>query len=328
MPNPSQTGAAACLAMIALAAAASCTATRPALPDVGKAAWATPSAAGEIQGDWWRAFGSRDLDQRIGAALENNADLAMLAKRIDLARAQGAALGAGSWPRAEAGGGYRVGEESTRMTGFETRDVEPWDAAGSIAWEVDFLGKWRSRRRAARRGTDAAFADAAMQWLALAAEVASGVFPGAAPCRRSRLWSPHRRIRNLGSSRCCGTAKPPGWYSSDRRGAAGGGKASGSSARRTNAAARRPRRAAPRHAHGGARRIRRSAARQAPRPRCARAARRRPQRISRPPPGRCRSRGAGARRLRHRPRGEAGPVPEPIAKAGRQPRSGRADRTE
>lgn len=142
------------------------------------AAWASPSTgrASFVGQSWWEGFGDAGLTRLIEEALGANADLAILAERVELARAEGGFNTANARPSAAASTGLRAGTENSRDTGFRTEGVMPWTGGGAFAWEVDWLGKWRDRSSAAKETVQAAESDLNAGRLLLAAEAATAWF--------------------------------------------------------------------------------------------------------------------------------------------------------
>jgi outer membrane protein, multidrug efflux system len=120
--------------------------------------------------EWWRGFGSPELDGLIAEAREKNLDIAAAIARVRQADAQlriaGAGLlpslgatGAASWRQVALSGGRGVG------------DVRQYAAGLNVSYEVDFWGKNRAAEAAAQ--ATAAFSRFDQQTIALT--VTSGV---------------------------------------------------------------------------------------------------------------------------------------------------------
>ncbi len=147
-------------------------------------AFATPAtwsaqptdAAGVVGETWWEQFNDPELTRLIQEALQSNADLATLAERVNLARAEGRFAIANAGPSVSGTTGIRAGKEHTRESGFQTVSVQPWTAGGSFGWELDWLGKWRERETAADQRVIASEADLNVGRLLLTAETASAWF--------------------------------------------------------------------------------------------------------------------------------------------------------
>jgi len=152
-PSPAETAARpAWLAAAAWCAVAACgCATRQALepPQLAPAAFEHGAA---IQGkawpgqDWYRGFGSDELNSLVDFAVANNADLAGARERVLEADAHARQAGAAILPTvsANANGNYLAGR-SQQGSGHEL----DWFAMLSASYEVDFWGKNRATANAA-----------------------------------------------------------------------------------------------------------------------------------------------------------------------------------
>lgn len=168
------------LSTLAAFVLAGCGSTRPGeAPPVPIAAdWSHPVSSGSkvISTNWWEQYEIPALTEVVQSALASNANLAVLAERVDLARAQSRSDIAGSMPTANATTALQAGKERSRQTQFQTVGLLPWSAAGFTSWELDWLGKWRERKRAAHESIKASQADLNAGRLLLTAEVVSGWF--------------------------------------------------------------------------------------------------------------------------------------------------------
>ncbi len=145
--------------------------TTPELPT--SVNWSVPlTGATESDGRaWWERFENPVLNRLVASAIASNANLATLARRVDLARARGNADTAGALPSVSASTSLRAGKEHSRETFFQTRSVMPWVSAGAASWEIDWLGKWRARKNAAREFVSATEADLNAGRLLIAGDV-------------------------------------------------------------------------------------------------------------------------------------------------------------
>jgi len=129
-----------------------------------------------FEGPWWERFKDPELNRLITGALASNANLAVLAERVGLARAEGRLDTAGDRPRVSADAGLRAGRRRMRVTDSKTESLKPVTASGAMDWEMDWLGKWRTRRTAAQERVRATEADLNAGRLLLAAETANAWF--------------------------------------------------------------------------------------------------------------------------------------------------------
>ena len=97
--------------------------------------------------DWYRSFGSAELDALIDEATTSNLDLAMARARVAQADARAQQAHAGILPSVDAGGNanYLAGH-SVNGSAHET----DWAALLSASYEVDFWGKNRATANSAR----------------------------------------------------------------------------------------------------------------------------------------------------------------------------------
>jgi NodT family efflux transporter outer membrane factor (OMF) lipoprotein len=128
------------------------------------------------QADWWRGFGSPELDGYIDEALRANYDLAAAVARVREADALAKAAGAALLPAVSAGGsGIR---ERTLATNGSYQNVKLYGAQISASYEIDFWGKNRATRDAAVAAATASRYDRATVELTLMTAVATTYFQG------------------------------------------------------------------------------------------------------------------------------------------------------
>jgi NodT family efflux transporter outer membrane factor (OMF) lipoprotein len=142
----------------------------------GSAAW--PSK------DWYRRFGSAELDSLIEEATSNNFDVARARARVAEADARAKQAHAGILPSVDAGGNanYLAGH-SVNGSAHET----DWAALLSASYEVDFWGKNRATADSARYLSVAARADRETVAITTLAAVADGYFQVLALRERLRI---------------------------------------------------------------------------------------------------------------------------------------------
>ncbi|MEZ0260501.1 MAG: efflux transporter outer membrane subunit [Alphaproteobacteria bacterium] len=135
-----------------------------------KAPVAVVTEAPAINADWWRNFGSAELDGLMDRALEQNNDLRAAIARINQARAAMKIAGASAYPSVDASAGAR-----------ETRTVPgSWGNSGSvgldISYEVDLFGRNKAGRKAAKADFRASQYDHDALALIVMGDVAEGYF--------------------------------------------------------------------------------------------------------------------------------------------------------
>lgn len=123
--------------------------------------------------DWYRQFGSAELDQLISAAQGANTDLEAARARVLQADARARQAGAAILPAVNANGSanYLAGH-SSQGSGHEL----DWAAMLSASYEVDFWGKNRSAAQAARFEARASRADEETVKLTLLSAVSTQYF--------------------------------------------------------------------------------------------------------------------------------------------------------
>jgi multidrug efflux system outer membrane protein len=123
--------------------------------------------------DWYRAFGSEELDTLVELAVSNNTDLGAARARVAQADARARQAGAAILPSIDANGNatYLAGH-SQQGSGHEL----DWFAMLSASYEVDFWGKNRATARAALLEATASRADRDTVALTLLGGVADEYF--------------------------------------------------------------------------------------------------------------------------------------------------------
>jgi outer membrane protein, multidrug efflux system len=147
------------LIAVSVLTAAACTVgpdyTRPpvAAPDAfrGRPADDVPASTAASLGDarWWDVFQDDALQSLVRAALQQNDDVRLAAARILEAQAQLGITRADQWPNVAATAGV-VGQRPAAALGFPARNIGAIQAQGSVAWELDFWGRYRRATEASR----------------------------------------------------------------------------------------------------------------------------------------------------------------------------------
>ena len=141
---------------------------------------AAPSS--EVDPQWWKAFGSLELNRLIATALAYNNDLAAAAQRVEQARAQAKIAGAELWPAVGLSGDFN-------NTQNKLGDTQKESGQFSVAYEVDLWGKNRAKRDAGQaRFLSEVYARDALK-LVLMADVAQAYFNVLATQERKRIAS-------------------------------------------------------------------------------------------------------------------------------------------
>src|SRR5882762_7227869 len=135
---------------------------------------ALPSAQTAWPGsDWYRGFGSPELNGLIEQASSNNFDVSAARSRIAQADARARQAGAAILPSVDAGGNANfLAGHSVNGTAHET----DWSALLSASYEVDFWGKNRATANSAKYLAIASRADRDTVALTTLSGVANGYF--------------------------------------------------------------------------------------------------------------------------------------------------------
>src|SRR5277367_3646941 len=127
----------------------------PALPEKF-AQGADATAAKWPSSDWYRGFGSKDLDGLIDQAVANNFDLQSAHWRIEQALERAKQARAGLFPTVDGLGNINYLSGHSRDGGLHETD---WSALLSASYEIDFWGKNRAAADSARDSLIASRAD-------------------------------------------------------------------------------------------------------------------------------------------------------------------------
>jgi NodT family efflux transporter outer membrane factor (OMF) lipoprotein len=132
----------------------------------GAAVWPTA--------EWWRGFGSPELDQLIAAAGVGSFDIQAAAARVRQADAQLRSAGSGLLPNLSLGGAGQW-SRAQRVTGAVS-ETRSYQAAPSASWEPDIWGKLRAGRDSAAAAALASRFDQQAVALTVVTSVASTWF--------------------------------------------------------------------------------------------------------------------------------------------------------
>ena len=107
--------------------------------------------AAESLGDqkWWEVFQDKQLQDLIHAALQQNYDVRIAATRILQAQAQAGITRADQLPTISAGA-QSVDQRSARQKFFPAFETNAHQVDLSLAWDLDFWGKYRRATESAR----------------------------------------------------------------------------------------------------------------------------------------------------------------------------------
>jgi len=124
--------------------------------------------------EWWHGFGSSKLDELIAEAERSNLDLAGAVARVQEADAQVRIAGAPLLPSLNVGA--TAARERTQLTAGGARVFNVFSPALSASYELDFWGKNRALRDAARAAAIASRYDQQTVALTMVSSVATTYF--------------------------------------------------------------------------------------------------------------------------------------------------------
>jgi multidrug efflux system outer membrane protein len=140
------------------------------------AAWTAAPAASDgapLTQDWFRAFGSPELDSLITSAYAENLDVQAADARLRQADARARAAGAALLPQIDAqGNATNFRGHSSAGSAVET----DWTAGIAASYEIDFWGKKRAARESAVALRRASEADRALLMLSTVTSIADSYF--------------------------------------------------------------------------------------------------------------------------------------------------------
>src|ERR1700674_2099550 len=124
--------------------------------------------------DWWHGFGSEKLDELIAEAQRSNDDLAAAIARVEEADAQARIAGAPLLPSLDFGADAT--RQQAQVTGAGHQTFNTFSPEFSASYELDFWGKNRASRDAARATAIASHYDKETVALTVISSVASTYF--------------------------------------------------------------------------------------------------------------------------------------------------------
>lgn len=116
--------------------------------------------------DWWRRFGDARLDSLIAIGMENNFNLAIAAKRREIARLAVRQAQSAYYPTVGVGASYT----RSRAAGVNANNFA---LSADASWEIDLFGRITSQVKAQKEAYNASRADYAAAMVSLAADIAT-----------------------------------------------------------------------------------------------------------------------------------------------------------
>ncbi len=138
---------------------------------------------------WWKMFDDALLDSLIEAGIDNNYNLSLAARRIEIAGNTVKTAAAAYYPSL----GLNASWTKNRTSGMTGNEPGPavkgsyWDVGLSMSWEIDLFGKITSRVKQEKSLYKASKAEYAGAMLALASNIASTYF-------QLRVWQAERQV--------------------------------------------------------------------------------------------------------------------------------------
>lgn len=115
---------------------------------------------------WWKSFGDAALDSLIAIGERNNYDVAMAARRREIARLAVKQTQSALYPTVSANAGYT----RLRQAGSDAND---YTLQGTVTWEVDLFGRISSKVKASKASYDASRAEYMATMVSVTADIAS-----------------------------------------------------------------------------------------------------------------------------------------------------------
>ena len=140
-----------CLAALATACTVGPNYKRPPVvtPEAYRGAGGAPASSSIADEHWNQVFTDSTLQRLITTALAQNDNVRLAAARILEAQARRGVTRADQFPAVTAGIDV-LGERPSVALGFPSKNVAAIEAQASVAWEIDFWGKYRRATEAAR----------------------------------------------------------------------------------------------------------------------------------------------------------------------------------
>lgn len=147
--------------------------TRPSTPLGLPEKYSLYSADEPGPGQWWRSFGSAELNRLVDEALSGNFDIQTAWSRLKQADATARQAGAALKPTMDYNGGAEKSWLQAKSAGTETQhsDTQTWSAGLGASYEVDLWGRLDALRRSEALGLQAAREDLEAAAVTVSAEV-------------------------------------------------------------------------------------------------------------------------------------------------------------
>lgn len=136
----------------------------------------TAAAKSDVSTDWWKQFGSAELDRLMAQAVAANHDLAAAISRIAQARAAAGIIDANRFPSIDVAGSAARTRSNQSPIGSTSAGTQSSQLSATVAYELDLWGGRAAASDAARARVDYSVYDRDAVVLLTQAEVASNYF--------------------------------------------------------------------------------------------------------------------------------------------------------
>lgn len=125
--------------------------------------------------NWWSGFGDPVLDSLISPGIDNNFNVAVAARRINIARQSVRQAKSAYYPQLNIGAGWSKSRQSGNLTSISTpaSATDYFSASVDMAWEIDLFGRINSQVKELKAQYNASAADYLATMNSLCAEIAT-----------------------------------------------------------------------------------------------------------------------------------------------------------
>lgn len=125
--------------------------------------------------NWWSGFGDPVLDSLISRGIDNNFNVAVAARRINIARQSVRQAKSAYYPQLNIGAGWSKSRQSGNLTSISTpaSATDYFSASVDMAWEIDLFGRINSQVKELKAQYNASAADYLATMNSLCAEIAT-----------------------------------------------------------------------------------------------------------------------------------------------------------
>lgn len=127
---------------------------------------------------WWKSFGDATLDSLISEGENNNFDVRVAMRRMEIARQAVSRAKSGYYPTVEFNGGWTKSRTSGAMTEHSApaSTMSYWDLGLNASWQIDVFGKITSQVKQSKAAWHASRAQHAAAMVTMAAQIATTYF--------------------------------------------------------------------------------------------------------------------------------------------------------